>query len=124
MAQLALRRWLSRWPLLTHVTGIAGVVQSKKGLTSITIAFDETLNPGSAENMGFYSDVLGAVKKHRKTVYTKGVPIRGVTYDGIAQTVTITLAKPYKGAVQVMVLAGIVGTNGTSSSGAFSTVVP
>ena len=78
-------------------------VQSKKGLTSITIAFDATLNPGSAVNRGFYS-VLGAVKKHRKTVYTKGVPLRGVSYNGNAQTVTITLAKPYKGAVQVKVL--------------------
>jgi hypothetical protein len=38
---------------LTRVsTGIAGAGQSKKGLTSNTIAFDATLNPGSAVNMG------------------------------------------------------------------------
>jgi hypothetical protein len=37
--------------------------------------------------------------------------------------VTITLAKPYKGAMQVTVHGGIVVANGTSSSGDFTAVV-
>ena len=104
-----------------HVTGIVSVSRSKKGLTAITVGFDEALEQGSVSNLGLYS-VLGAVTKHKKTVYTKGVRIKGITFDGNAH-VTINLAKPYKGVVQVTVHGGIVATNGASSSGDFTTVV-
>jgi hypothetical protein len=108
-------------PTPPQATGIVGLGHSKKGLIAITIGFNEALNRGSVGNLGLYR-VLGAVKKRKKTVYTKTVRIQGVSFDGNTR-VTINLAKPYKGAVQVTVLAGVVASNGTLSSGSFSAVV-
>jgi titin len=108
-------------PTPPQATGIAGLSHSKKGLTSVTIGFNEALNGGSAASAGLYR-IFGAVKKHKKTVYTKLVRIKGITFDGNSR-VTINLAKPYKGVVQVTVLAGVVAANGTSSSTSFSAIV-
>jgi hypothetical protein len=110
-----------RSPPPPHVTGNVSVTRTKKGLTSITVGFDEALNPGSVANRALYS-VLGAVKKHRKTVYSKGVRIKGISFDGNTR-VTINLAKPYKGAVKVTVHGGILATDGASSSGDFAAIV-
>ena len=103
-------------PSLTppHAIAIVGVGRSRKGLTSITIGFDEALNPGSVGNLALYS-VLGAVKKRKKLVYSKGVVIRSASYDPSARTVTINLAKPYKDAVQATVRSGLVAANGTTT---------
>jgi hypothetical protein len=49
--------------------------------------------------------------------------MRGVSYNDGARTVTINLAKPYKGAVQVTVQSGLVAANGALSDRAFSMVV-
>jgi hypothetical protein len=95
---------------------------TKKGLTSITVGFNEALNSVSASNQGLYR-VFAAVKKHKKTVYTKKVAIRSVLYNSNTHSVTINLANPHKGAVQVMVEGGILATNGTSSGSPFVTVV-
>lgn len=95
--------------------------QTKKGLTAITNGFDEGMNSGSVGNRALYT-VLGAVKKHKKTVYTKGVEIKDVTFDGNTH-VTIKLAKPYKGAVKLTVAGGILSANGASSDVDFSAVV-
>jgi hypothetical protein len=97
------------------------VSRSRKGLTAISVAFDESLDPASAENPGLYL-VLGAVKKRGKTVYSKGVAIGSVRYDGNARTVTISLARPYKGGVQVTVHGGILGTNGLTDHDEFTAV--
>jgi hypothetical protein len=105
-----------------HVTGVVGVGHSRKGLTSIAVAIDEALNPDSAGNPGLYL-VLGAAKKHKETVHSKAVGIRSVSYDSKAHSVTINLAKPFKGAVQVTVHSGVVARNGASSSGEFTRVV-
>jgi hypothetical protein len=90
-------------------------------LTAITVGFDEALDPGSVANRALYR-VLGAVKKHRKTLYTKGVSIKGISFDGNTR-VRINLAKPYKGTVKVTVHSDILATDGASSSGDFSAVV-
>ena len=97
------------------------MVHSKKGLTSVSLAFDEALNPASANNLGLYR-VLGAVKKRGKTVYSKALKISRVSFDGNAH-VTITLAKPYKGAVQVTVFGGMKASSGVSSESASMIVV-
>jgi hypothetical protein len=106
---------------LPQATGIAGLVHSKKGLTSITIGFNEALNATSAEALVLYR-VRGPVKKHKKTVYSKPVKIKGISFDGNTR-VTINLAKPHKGAVQVTVLPGIVAANGAVGNSSFSAVV-
>jgi sugar lactone lactonase YvrE len=105
-----------------HATAIAAGARTKKGLSSITVAFDEALNSGSATSAGNYS-LLAAVKKGRKTTFKKPVAIRNATYDAGAHRVTINLAKPFKGAIQVTVHGGIKASNGASSSGDLTQVV-
>ncbi len=58
--------WVVQPPAMAAVipqaTGIVSVTHSRKGITSITIGFNEALEPGSADNRGLYS-VLEGVKK-------------------------------------------------------------
>jgi hypothetical protein len=105
-----------------HATRVSATGHSRKGLTSITLAFDEALAPTSATNSALYS-VLSGAKKRGKTIYVKSVPIRGVTYNGNAHTVTILLAHPFKGSVQVKARGGIMAANGAASQGDFTAVV-
>ena len=55
-------------------------VQSKKGLTSITVLFNESMEQGSAASAANYS-VLGAVSKKKHTVYTKSVGKLSFSYS-------------------------------------------
>jgi hypothetical protein len=80
------------------------------------------MDPSSADNASFYV-VQGAVRKHKRTVYSKPVKIRNVKYNGQDQTVAINLVKPYTGAVQVTVHSGIRAADGASSGSGFSAVV-
>jgi hypothetical protein len=104
-----------------HVTDIASTGQNKKGLTGITIVFDEALDSSVANDRALFN-VLGAVKKHHRTVYAKAVRIKGISFDGQTR-VTLNLAKPYKGDVKVTVLAGIPAADGASSTSDYSAVV-
>ncbi len=107
-------------PTPPAVTGVVGLTKTRKGLTAITVAFDEALSAVSADNTAFYS-LFGPVKKHGKTVYTKAVRIKNASSS--ADTVKLTLAKPYKGAFEVVVRGGIVAANGASSSGTFMEII-
>jgi hypothetical protein len=98
--------------------GISGVDHSKQGLTSITIAFNKALDPSSARDTDLYT-VLGAVKKGGNTVYSKRVAVKSVSYVSNARALTINLAKPYKGAVQVAVQGSLLAENGVTSSGPY-----
>ncbi len=102
--------------------GIGQGVVTKKGLTSITIGFNEGLSSSSAVNRVLYS-LHGAVKKRGKTMFTQGVGVGGVSYDSTHNTVTINLAKPYKGAVQVTINGSLMTIDGTSTVINFSMVV-
>ena len=104
-----------------HITGIVGITLSKKGLTAITIGFDQALVRGSVVNLSLYS-VLGAVTTHRKTLYTKRVRIKAISFDGISR-VTINLAKPYKGVAKVTVHGGILATTGALEERRLSAIV-
>ena len=73
-------------------------------------------------NVALYS-VLGPVKKHGKTLYSKPVPIVKATYNGAANSVTITLGKPYKGKAQFNFQGVVMAANGQSSNRSFSTYV-
>jgi hypothetical protein len=103
-----------------QVTGIAVAGQTKKGLTSFNVAFNEAVNTGSASNVGHYH-VFASVKKRGKATFSKALTIRDVVGGG--STATINLAKPHKGLVQVTVDPGIVAANGTSTSSPFSMVL-
>ena len=108
--------------IIPQATGIVSVTHSRKGITSITIGFNEALEPGSADNRGLYS-VLEGVKRRKKTVYSKADTIRSVSYDGNNHTAAIKLARAYKGMVYVTVDSGIVAADGASSSSDVTAVV-
>jgi hypothetical protein len=108
-------------PTPPNVTGIAVASRSRLGLLSFKITSSEALNPGSASNAGLYQ-VLAGVKKHGQMVFRKALKIRSATYDDRTDTVTIKLAKPFKGAVLVTVESGIVAANGAASSSPFSEI--
>jgi probable HAF family extracellular repeat protein len=108
-------------PVPPHATQVVAASRTKKGLTAITVAFDEALDGGVVKDQALFN-VLGAVKKHHKTIYSKAARIKGISFEG-GSRVTINLAKPYKGAVKVTVHGGILAADGASSSGDFSAVV-
>jgi VCBS repeat-containing protein len=105
-----------------HLTGIANLTHSKKGLTAIILGFDEAMNRGSVESLGLYR-VAGAVKARKQTMFTKPVGITGATYDSSAHTVTINLSKPFKGLARLFVNGTVASADGASSSISFSSNV-
>ncbi len=109
-------------PTPTQVTGIASLVESRKGVTGFTVNFNQALNTASAENLGLYR-VLEGTKKKRKEVFTKALKIRSVSDNGSNDTVTIDLAKPYKGTVEVAVNGAIESLDGISTNIGYSAIL-
>jgi hypothetical protein len=64
--------------------------------------------------------VTKIVKKHKETLFAKALAIRSVSPNSTSSTVTINLAKPFKGPVQVMVQGVITAGNGASDSVRFT----
>jgi hypothetical protein len=102
--------------------GIVSVSHSKKKLASVTLRFNEALASSSAVDPSAYV-LLAGVKKLRKTVYTKPLKIGSIVYNNGANTVTLVLAKPLKGVVELRVQGAMTAANGASGSVAFTTVV-
>jgi hypothetical protein len=109
-------------PTPPAVTGIVAVTHPRRKITAIVLGFNEALDPASAGNGGLYNLAAGVTKKHR-LLFTKGVKIGAISYDGMKDTVTLRLARPTKGPIQVTAHGGIKGANGASSAGDFTTVV-
>jgi hypothetical protein len=107
-------------PTLPLVTGIANLVLSRRGLTAITLGFNEPINRDSI--LAFQYGVLGAVKQHRKVVYSRQVRTSGAAFEGDAD-LTINLARPYKGAEQVWLNGSLLAANGSSSGVNFVTTL-
>jgi hypothetical protein len=104
-------------PTLPQVLAIAGV-SSKKGLTSFTVRYNEPLSSSSASSSGLYQVFAAAtkiVKKHKKPLFIKALAIRSVSPDSTGSTVTIKLARPFKGKVEVMVEGNVTAGNGAST---------
>jgi Repeat of unknown function (DUF5650) len=109
-------------PTLPQVLAIGGV-SSKKGLTSFTVSYNEPLSSSSASSSGLYqvfAAVTKIVKKHKEALFTKALAIRSVSLGSTGSTVTINLAKPFKGRVEVMVQGNITAGNGASNSVRFT----
>ena len=102
--------------------GVTAVGHRATGVNSITVGFVEALNAGSAENPSLY-DVFVAAQQKGKTVSAKLVPIGHVAYDDEAHTVTITLAHPLQGTVQVRIHGEVLSLDGSTSRVDFKTVV-
>jgi hypothetical protein len=107
--------------LRPKVSGIVKVSRTSKGVTAITVGFNEIMNRLSVSNAAHYA-LIGGVTKRGKTVYSTPLQIKGITFDGKTRVV-ITLAKPYKGLVKLTVHRGIMASNGSSSTGEFVTTV-
>jgi uncharacterized delta-60 repeat protein len=95
-----------------HVVQIARGSHTKKGLTSITVSFDESMNPSSVVNSRNYTVYGGVTNKKHRVVYNKRLNIRVMYNDG-SRAAIITLSKPYKGPVRVTVGSEITAVNGT-----------
>ena len=91
-------------------------------MAAVNLSFNEALDPDSARTPGLYS-ALGAVKIKRQTVFHKPLRIKSVSYNAGTNMVTLTLARPFKGAVQVTVHGGFKAANGASSRGEFTRLV-
>jgi hypothetical protein len=116
---------------LPQVLAISGV-SSRKGLTSFTVRYNEPLSSSSAGSSGLYqafAAVRKTVKKYKgahftkalvETDFTKALAIRSVSPDSTSSTVTVNLARPVKGQVQVMVQGNITAGNGASNSVRFT----
>jgi hypothetical protein len=108
---------------LPQALDVVVATNSKKGRTGFNVVFNEPVN-SSAANPGLYH-VFGAVtkvaKRHKQTVFTKPVGIKGVSVNGA--TATLTLAKPFKGTVDVMVQGTVTAANGASNGVSLSKIV-
>jgi hypothetical protein len=107
-------------PTAPLVTGIANLVLSRRGLTAITLGFNEAINPSSIASLRY--GVRGALKKQRQVVYSRKLATSGTNFEDSAH-LTIKLTRPYKGAVQVWLRGSLLAANETSSPIAFVTTL-
>jgi hypothetical protein len=96
------------------LAGISGVTQSSKGLTSITIAFNEALNAGSAKKTRLYG-LLGE-GNGGPLANSRHPTIKSAKYDSNTLSVTLKLARPYRGIVEVTVHPGLAAEDGTATN--------
>ncbi len=76
--------------------------------------FDGQMSADAAGNAALYS-VLGGVKRRGKMVFNRPLRIRAVQYNAAARTVTIHLARAFKGPLQVSVRAGMMVAGGPAA---------
>jgi hypothetical protein len=103
------------------------VVKQSRKSTAYTITFAASLNAASANNLSLYQvfgGVTKSVKKHRQTAFTKPLRIKTAVYDPGTTSVTISLARPYKGAVNVTIEPGLEAASGASTSAALTQTAP
>jgi probable HAF family extracellular repeat protein len=109
------------YPLAPPQASAATATRTKKGLTEINLTFNEALNSNVASDTALFQ-ILGAVTKHRKTVYTKPIRIKGIALTG-GNHVTIYTAKPFKGAVEVIMHPGILAADGEATTAQSSVIL-
>jgi len=113
-------------PTPPSVTSIGPTSRSKKGITSINVAFSDPLDPSSASDPQRYAVSAVTTKQmmgRSKTTY-KPLGIKNVVYDANTSTSSISLTKPSQKQVRVVIYPGIVGTNGQISTTEFSGIAP
>jgi streptogramin lyase len=109
-------------PTPPRVTEVVPVAHSRAGTTEIVLSFNQALDPRTAGKLGFYHLAAGMKTRHT-LVFSQGLKIASVLYDGSTHQVTLKLAKPRKGAFQLTVRPGIVAADGISSFNAFTAVI-
>ena len=103
------------------VSDVASASRSRKGLTAVTVTFDEPLDGGVVNDRALFN-VYGAVKKHHKTAYTKVIGVKGISLAG-GTRVTINLRQALQGAVKVIIHGGILAADGATTGGDSSVVL-
>ena len=96
--------------LVTRVSA----VNSKKGMTSFVIDYNQALDSSSAKSSNVFH-VYEGVKRKRRKVFKTALKIKSVVYTN--DSVTVKLKKPYKGLVEVAVTGAF-----ESLDGSFTTV--
>ncbi len=104
------------------VSRVVSVTHSRRAITQIIVGFSKDLVPDSATSSSFFSAASGVEKRH-KFVVNKRLKIKGVSYDGTTDQVTISLARSVKGKVRIIVHGGIMAADGSSSQGDFTAIV-
>ena len=102
-------------PTPTQVAATPALVKSKKSVTGISVPFNQPLVAASADNAGLYH-VFAPVKKKHKTVYSKPLKIKSVSYVASSNSVTIKLAKPAKGKFEVAIDGAIEALDGATTT--------
>ena len=102
-------------PTPTQVAATPALVKSKKSITGISVPFNQPLVAASAENAGLYH-VFAPVKKKHRTVYSKPLKIKSVSYVASSNSVTIKLAKPAKGKFEVAIDGAIEALDGAMTT--------
>ena len=94
-------------PSQLHFTGVVAVAHSGRAIRSIVLGFNEPLDPSTAASRSSYSLAVERQKRHT-LVFAKRVKIGRVSYDSATNTVSLKLATPQKGPLQVTVPAGVI----------------
>jgi hypothetical protein len=93
---------------------IVSVLHTSGKVSGFTIVFNEPLEVASADSARLYQ-VKPGTRKGTRVVYGNPVTIKPPSYKAGATSVTIRLAKPVAGPIEVIVLSGIIGADGIAS---------
>ena len=95
--------------------------------TSFTLKFAAPLDSATADNHHLYRVKEGVTilrgKHGATTYYVKTLKIRSVVYDAALDSVTVKLAKPYRGAVEVRIKPGLEAADGASTTHRINAIV-
>ncbi len=101
-------------PAPPKVLVIGPVSHARTGIRSIQIQFSEPLSPRWAIHPHLYDVLAMRTRSVHRQKYTRDarLPIRKIVVNGQADRVTIELARPYRGEVEIIVHPGIVAARG------------
>ena len=105
--------------VVPEVVDVHATKVRRKAITAIRVTFSTDLAPASAVDP---SHVSLKIRRAGRRGYTKAIGVASLSYDAATHTMTITLAKPQKVAVQVRI-AGIVSATGGVLAADFVAIV-
>jgi hypothetical protein len=108
-------------PPAPTVIRLAGVTRTRRRISTITIVFNEALQPASAASRAFY-EVEQRTSSGRTIVYGQPIGVRSASYRG-SNEVTVRLVKPLLGPIRLIILPGIIAANGAASAKKFAETV-
>ena len=103
---------------------IAAVKRTSKGVTSIMLTLAKAPGDALAKHPSRHVKLVPAGTTSRKPHSLRDIAIRHVRYVPRTRMLTIALARPYKGALEVEIRGSQTEQGRGSSSGTLSIVVP